>query len=176
MAKTKKKNYTLVVLFVLLIGISVGYAAFGQALTISGTASANGNFKLAFTTANVDPAVGANGTATIVGDTLSITMDLQHPGAGGVVNATIKNTGSIDAKLNDIVPEGLEDNNITVSFAGTEAGEIIKANEEKNITVTVKWNEESKTAKDLTFKIVLNYVQATNNFNTNTTTSENTTA
>ena len=39
MAKTKKKNYTLVILLVLLIGISVGYAAFAQQLTINGTAN-----------------------------------------------------------------------------------------------------------------------------------------
>ena len=65
MAKTKKKNYTLVILFVLLIGISVGYAAFAQQLTINGTANANGNFKLAFTNAAIDPNVGAEGSTAI---------------------------------------------------------------------------------------------------------------
>ena len=34
MVKGKKKNYALVILLILLVGISVGYAAFAQVLTI----------------------------------------------------------------------------------------------------------------------------------------------
>lgn len=172
MAKTKKKNYALVVLFVLLIGISVGYAAFGQTLRINGTANANGNFKLAFTSATISPNVGAEGSTTSIsanGDTLSINMNLEYPGAGGVVNTTITNTGSIAAKLNGLKYEGINDPDINVSFSGVTEGEVIEPGETKEVTITVKWAENSTTAKTLDFKATLDYIQSTENFEVNTT-------
>lgn len=180
MAKTKKKNYALVVLFVLLIGISVGYAAFGQTLNINGTANANGNFKLAFTNATISPNVGAEGSTTSIsanGDTLSINMDLDYPGAGGVVTATITNTGSIAAKLNNLNIEGINDPDINVSFSGLdlEDGEVIEPNDTKDVKITVKWAENSTTAKTATFKATLDYVQSTEEFKVNTETGNTTT-
>ena len=178
MAKTKKKNYALVVLFVLLIGISVGYAAFGQTLTINGTANANGNFKLAFTNATIDPKVGADKSTTSIsanGDTLSINMDLDYPGAGGTVTATITNTGSIAAKLNGLTFEGLDDPNINVSVSGIEKGEVIEPEGTKAVNITVKWDENSTTAKSLPFKATLDYVQSTEEFKVNTETGNTTT-
>ena len=169
MAKTKKKNYVLVVLFVLLIGISVGYAAFAQVLTINGTANANGNFKLAFTDAQIDPKVGAENSNTVIsatGDTLSINMDLEYPGAGAVVTATITNTGSIDAELKNIVFTGNDDPDIQVTFDNAVLNEVIEPNGTKEVLITVKWNEESTTAKTLNFKATLEYVQSTTNFET----------
>ena len=168
MAKTKKKNYALVILFVLLIGISVGYAAFAQVLTINGTANANGNFKLAFTDAKIDPKVGAENSSTVIsatGDTLSINMDLDYPGAGAVVTATITNTGSIDAELKNIVFTGNEDPDIQGTFDNAVLNEVIEPNGTKEVLITVKWNEESTTAKTLNFKATLEYVQSTENFN-----------
>ena len=167
MAKTKKKNYALVVLFVLLIGISVGYAAFGQTLKINGTANANGNFKLAFTAATISPNVGAEGSTTSIsanGDTLSIKMDLKYPGAGGVVNTTITNTGSIAAKLNGLKFDGIEDPNINVSFSGLTEGEVIEPNGTKEVEITVKWADNSTTAQSLDFQATLDYVQSTQSF------------
>ena len=168
MAKTKKKNYALVILFVLLIGISVGYAAFAQQLQINGTANANGNFKLAFTNAEIKPNVGAEGSTAVpsaTGDNLSINMNLQYPGAGAVVTATITNTGSIDAELKNIVFTGNEDPDIQVTFDNAVLNEVIEPNGTKEVLITVKWNEESTTAKTLNFKATLEYVQSTENFN-----------
>lgn len=177
MAKTKKKNYALVVLFVLLIGISVGYAAFAQQLTINGTANANGNFKLAFTNAVIDPSVGAEGSTTSIsatGDNLSINMELQHPGAGAVVTATITNTGSIAAKLNDITFTGTEDEDILVSFDHSALADVIQPQTSKEILITVKWADDSKEAKKVNFTATLDYVQSTENFDTTTDTETGT--
>lgn len=176
MAKTKKKNYALVILFVLLIGISVGYAAFAQQLTINGTANANGNFKLAFTKAIIDPNVGAEGSTTSIsatGDNLSINMELQHPGAGAVVTATITNTGSIAAKLNDINFTGTEDEDILVSFDHSQLADVIEPNKSKDILITVKWADNSKEAKKVNFTATLDYVQSTTNFDPNAENTQN---
>ena len=168
MAKTKKKNYALVILFVLLIGISVGYAAFAQVLTINGTANANGNFKLAFTNAVIDPNVGAEKSTAVIsatGDSLSINMDLEYPGAGAVVTATITNTGSIAAKLKNVEFSRTEDPNISISFDKAVVDEVIKPGEKKDVLITVKWNENSTTASKVNFTATLEYEQSTENFN-----------
>lgn len=167
MAKTKKKNYVLVVLFVLLIGISVGYAAFAQVLTINGTANANGNFRLEFTGAEIEPTVGVKNESTSISathDNLSISMDLEYPGAGGIVTATITNTGSIAAELKDVKFTGIDDPNIKVSFDQAVIGEVIEPNKTKEILITVKWDENSETASKVNFSAVLDYVQATTSF------------
>ena len=170
MAKTKKKNYTLVLLFVLLIGISVGYAAFAQTLTITGTATANGSFSLDFTNAEVISEVGAsNVKATISEDAenLSIDMDLEYPGAGAVIKATITNNGSIAAKLKNISFTGNNDPDIKVSFEQDATEDPIEPNGTKEISITVKWDEGSTTAKKLNFMATLEYEQAAENFDDN---------
>lgn len=170
MAKTKKKNYALLILLILLIGISVGYAAFAQVLTINGTANANGNFNLKFTKAEIDPSVGAEGSTTSIsaaGENLSINMNLEYPGAGGIVTATITNTGSIAAKLKNVVFTGDDDPDITVDFDKAVVGEVITPGETKDILITVKWDEDSETAKKvLNFTATLEYEQSTTNFET----------
>ena len=165
MAKTKKKNYTLVILFVLLIGISVGYAAFAQTLTIIGTASANGNFRLEFTDAIIDPSYGAEGsTVTPSGESLKINMNLEYPGAGAVITATITNTGSIAAELEDIKLTGTEDKDILVSFDYPELKTVIEPGEKEQVLINVKWADDSKIAKEIPFTATLDYKQSTESF------------
>lgn len=171
MAKTRKKSYMLLFLLILLVSITVGYAAFAQTLYINGTASANGNFKLKFTNAVIAPNVGADGSSTSIsanGDTLSIDMQLKYPGAGGVVTATIKNTGSIAAKLNAVNFTGINDPDIVVTFDNAIVDEVIQPDETKEIIITVRWAENSTVAKSLNFTATLDYVQATTSFDTNT--------
>ena len=93
--KNKKRNYVIVVLVVLLLALAVGYAAFSDTLTISGTANAKGTFDMEFTSATIDTATakGINtteSTATISTDKNTVTVvvkDLAYPGAGTNVTA-----------------------------------------------------------------------------------------
>lgn len=169
MAKQRKKSYLIVLLFVLLISVTVGYAAFSQNLKITGTATANGNFKVKFTDANIDSesSVGITDSAASIsasGDVLTIDMHLDYPGAGGVVNATITNTGSIPADLKNIEFNGLTDNDIKVSYNEAELQGVIKPNETKEVKISVEWDKDSTEAKVLNFDATLNYVQSTTNF------------
>ena len=176
MVKGKKKNYALVILLILLVGISVGYAAFAQVLTINGTANANGNFALKFTNALIDPNVGATDSTTSIsanGDTLSINMNLEYPGAGATVTATITNTGSIAAKLKNVTFTGNDDPDILVTFDNAIVDEVIEPNGTKEVLITVKWAENSTTAKKLNFTATLDYEQSTTNFDGETDTERN---
>ena len=58
------KKYLILLLVVFLLALAIGYAAFSDTLTISGTANAKGTFDLEFQNATVDSAVGCDSTAT----------------------------------------------------------------------------------------------------------------
>lgn len=77
----KAKNILIIILFLAVIGMAIGYAALSQLLTINGTA-------------NISAAV-------VAGDKLSAIFDvnLQHPGATATYIVTVENAGTIDATL-----------------------------------------------------------------------------
>ena len=66
MKKSNKRNKNLVIILltILLLALAVGYAAFSDVLTISGTANAKGTFNLEFQNAEIVTAVGVNETGT----------------------------------------------------------------------------------------------------------------
>jgi len=178
MRKTKTKNYLAVVLVVLLLGLSIGYAAFSDSVKISGTANTNGTFNLEFKSAKLDSYAGV---ATDVLEPTSAThiaisedkntadvvvKDLQYPGAGAQFTVVIKNSGTIPAKLTGITPVGVDDEDIIVTFPEMEEGEKIAPQGECSITFTVQWDEQSEnqTPKELDFSLQLDYEQDTTLF------------
>ena len=57
MKKSKKRNYAIIVLLILLIAIAVGYAAFSSELTINGSASTTANWDVEFTDAKLQTVI-----------------------------------------------------------------------------------------------------------------------
>ena len=57
--KKSKKGYVIIALIVILIAIAVGYAAFSDTLTISGTATGAGTWSVVFTEAQLLDDTGA---------------------------------------------------------------------------------------------------------------------
>ena len=174
--KNKKRNYVIVVLVVLLLALEVGYAAFSDTLTISGTANAKGTFDMEFTSATIDTATakGINtteSTAEISQDKNTVTVvvkDLAYPGAGTNVTVVAKNAGTVPAKLNGLTFTGLNDNaDIKVTFPdGLVENEVVQPGGTCTITFSVKWDKESKltTEKTIEFTAKLDYVQETEEF------------
>lgn len=173
--KNKKRNYVIVVLVVLLLALAVGYAAFSDTLTISGTANAKGTFDMEFTSATIDTATAEgidkdNSTATISADKNTVTVtvkDLAYPGAGTNVTVVAKNVGTIPAKLKTLNFTGLDDADIEVKFPdGLAVGEKIEPNGTCTITFSVKWKTDSdlKTEKTVNFNATLEYEQDTTEF------------
>ena len=85
--KTRERNkrILIIMLIILLLALAVGYAAFSDILTISGTANAKGTFDLEFQNAEVVKMVGVNEeetTAVISADKNTLTVkavDLSYP-------------------------------------------------------------------------------------------------
>ena len=110
--KTKKfnKRGVIALLIVLLIALGVGFAAFSDTLTISGTANAKGSFDVVFTSVSLDTtnSVGVdtvNSSASVV-DGNTITLNAANLESGSTTQAVftvnVHNLSTTTAKLNGI--------------------------------------------------------------------------
>lgn len=163
-----------VALVVVLLLVAVGYASFSGLLNISGTATANGNFEVAF----VSGVVSTNhGTATVnQADNTKMTADikLSYPGDGCYVTATVRNNGDVPARLSGfkVYKKGTtttfsdDDIEVLIPDIDTINSDALKPGESTTISFTAKWKSTS-TAQSATaeFDIQLEYEQATENFN-----------
>lgn len=175
MKGTKKSNkkYLIVLLIVLLLALAVGYAAFTDVLTISGTANANGTFDLEFQNATVDSQVGCTGTAEISADKDTLTVNVEnlaYPGAGAQFTVDIVNVGTIPAKVTAVTPTnvtGSSNIKITGLDAITTTHPTIDANGKCTLTFTVEWDKTSTaelTSEEKTgisFGLEIEYTQDT---------------
>ncbi len=165
----KKQNIAIIGVIAFVLAISVGYALFSQTLTINGTATAKGSFDVQFATATIQKEVGSTGaTATISEDKATLTVNvpkLEYPGAYVEIPVTVKNVGTIPAKLIEITETGLTtDASVKVSYTGlTELkDQQVDQNGTQSFTIKVMWDAASnKNSENVVFNIKLNYQQIT---------------
>ena len=167
------KNTVIIVLIVLLLVLAVGYSAFSDILTISGTANAKGTFNLEFQNAEVVTAVGVNeeGTKAEISEdknTLNVSVvDLSYPGAGVEFSVDIVNVGTIPAQVNAVTPTnitGSEHIKIEGLDAITTSHPTIEAGEKCNIHFTVEWpvtatNPLGENGESTNFNLEIEYTQ-----------------
>ena len=165
--KKTKRNSVLIILVVLLLALAVGYAAFQQVLTISGTATAAGEWEVKFIAPTTVTEAG-HGTAKITADdTIKVDVDLGFPGDACTVTAHITNAGTIPAKLskfellNAAGTAAFADDDIVISTPNVN-GDEIAAGETCEYTFAIAWDENSKAdEKEVGFQIKLTYEQNT---------------
>ena len=159
---------------VAILVFGIGYALFSDTITVSGTAGTVGSMDVEVNAVTVT-SVGAGTDATIDDDTTknnqwkisndknSVTLtvnNLSYPGASATYTITLKNNGTIDAKLGTIVPsttvEGLK-----ITTSNVALNDVISANGgTKTFTVTVAWEETATTGfNGEAFNIVYNFEQ-----------------
>lgn len=167
----KTKNILLVILFLVIIGMGIGYAALAQFLNINGTANITANWNVRISDIKEGNLVGAiSKTAAVVsGDKLSATFDvnLQYPGASATYIVTVENAGTINARLESVT--GIESansaspNELTYEIDARD-NDTLNSGTTKEYMVTVKWLETSSNIPENKTKsatITLNYVQST---------------
>lgn len=182
MKKSNKKNYVAIVLIVLLLALAVGYAAFSQTLTITGTATAKaGTWDVKFTSASASASI-VEGTATnkavVTNDqTVTVTVNLATPGDGSNVTATIKNNGTVDAKLTGFDVSSADLTKVSDTVYQTDAikltlpavtkdgTDVISAGTSKTFTFSVEWDSSVNeaavgTGQTASFDITFTYEQA----------------
>lgn len=178
MTKRKtNKNLVIGLLIVLMLLLAVGYAAFSDILTISGTVNAKGIFDLEFQNAAIVKSAGVrlageNSTSAEISsdkDILIINVaDLAYPGAGVEFAVDIVNVGTIPAKVQAVIPTQITENDV-IKIKGLEVittdHPVIAAGEKCNIHFTVEWPQDSIAQlveeEIVRFNLVAQYVQAT---------------
>lgn len=165
----KVKNILLLILLLVVLGMTIGYAALAQLLNINGTANITASWDIKITNIAEGTLSGAKSkTAAVVsGDKLSATfdVDLLYPGASATYIVTVQNGGTIDAKLESIT--GIDTANsaapsgIIYSINAVES-DVLNNGDSKDYTVTVKWEDTNAIpeVKTKSATITLNYVQA----------------
>ena len=106
-----KQNRILLGVLAFIVACTIGYALFSETITISGTATAKGDFSITTTcTKGIDAAakIGtgiegqeegySNDTCTVSGDTVTYHADLAYPTAYRLFTVKMTNTGSITAE------------------------------------------------------------------------------
>lgn len=113
----KEKGLLISMLCVVVIVMAVAFAAFSTNLQINGTASIASTWNVAFDGNNSSC---SDGSAIIVsGTTATLSVGLESPGDAVTCTLTVKNSGTLDAKLKSItsVPEGSAPITFTVTPA-----------------------------------------------------------
>ena len=174
-----RKGFLVLILLLLLIGVTIGYSVLSDTLNINGTSKIkNATWKVHFT--RVVPASGSVAPVSapsISSDGLVITYDvnLDTPGDYYEFDATVKNDGSVDAKLSSKpILTGLSDSqNVYINHTFTHsdgskvnAGEVLNAGESVVYKVRLEYdknineNQLPTTEQLLSLSVKLDWVQA----------------
>ena len=179
----KKKNSSFVVIALLLIvTISIGYAALSTTLNINGTSTIKTQtWDVHFANVKVTTNTGATVTKapTITeGKTTEVTYEVTLPTPGTFYEFTVDvvNAGSLDAKLSaDATVEGVSDaqavyTKYSVVWSDTgvapKTGDVITAGQKKTAKVRVEYNKDVTAAQlpttdqVLTLTASMNFIQA----------------
>jgi len=172
--KANNKKIIIAVLIVLLLALAIGYAAFSDILTISGTANAKGTFDLEFQNAEIVKNVGADATKTTAvisedKNTLTVNVtDLSYPGSGVEFAVDIVNVGTIPAEVQAVTPTNITGSN-KIKVTGLEVIKTdhpkIAAGDKCNIHFTVEWPADAgeilENESSISFGLQIEYVQST---------------
>ena len=173
MRTRQKQRIVIGVLCSVIIGLAVGYAVLSQQLNIQGTGSITSDFNIVFTNIeeiNQIPESGDyndfdNGVlgglhitthdiTTLQADVtndhqIDLNVDMKKPGAMGVYEITVENTGKLDGYISDIT--GLDEANaseprdIQFTLYNFKENQKIRVGEEKKFILVVSWNEDATT-------------------------------
>ena len=173
MRTRQKQRIVIGILCSVIIGLAVGYAVLSQQLNIQGTGSITSDFNIVFTNIeeiNQIPESGDyndfdNGVlgglhitthdiTTLQADVtndhqIDLNVDMKKPGAMGVYEITVENTGKLDGYISDIT--GLDEANaseptdIRFMLFNFKENQKIRVGEEKKFILIVSWNEDATT-------------------------------
>lgn len=145
--------------------LSGAYALFAATLNIAGTAGGATEFKIEFTDHNVSDEEKATVSLDTAKTTMNITADLAYPGDTVTINFTIKNTGRLNSKVNDIVinENSTDDFNISVVGLNNINDTDLAPNDVTEGSIVVTWNTAStnQNPEPVNFSVTIDYVQAT---------------
>lgn len=162
----RKQNIFIVLTVLTVLVLSIGYSIFRTNVTVKGKSATVKDFDVIFEKVGKITEDGSTDASAVIDETKKIVTisvpKLMRKDAYAIIPITIKNTGSVPAKLESIVETGLNEGGaITVSYSGigiTDA--VLNPGDESNFEVKVKWENDLKDDyEEIEFFIKFNYVQ-----------------
>ena len=159
------KKYLIVGLFIVLLVMSVGYAAFSTSLSITGTGSISTSWNIEITDITTSDIVGsASNDKSPSYDKLSATFstNLVSPGDSITYNIKVENKGSLDAMLDKISLVKTDNPAIKYETSGISEGDILYKNTSSILKVKVTYNENVTMQPinlNADIEVTLDYVQ-----------------
>lgn len=162
----RKQNIFIVLTVLTILVLSIGYSIFRTNVTVKEKSATVKDFDVIFEKIGKITEDGSTDASAVIDETKKIVTisvpKLMRKDAYAIIPITIKNTGSVPAKLESIVENGLnEGGSITVSYSGigiTDA--VLNPGDESNFEVKVKWENDLKDDyEEIEFFIKFNYVQ-----------------
>ena len=182
--RTRQKQRIIIgTLCAVIVGLAVGYAVLSQQLNIQGTSGITSDFNIVFTNIDEINQVPESGDYNdydngILGQLRAIThdittlkaqvvnehqidlsVDMKKPGAMGVYEISVENTGKLDGYISDIT--GLEEANaseptdIQFMLLNFKENQKIRVGEVKKFVLIVSWSEEATTIPDTSKNLTL---------------------
>ena len=184
--RTRQKQRIIIgTLCAVIIGLAVGYAVLSKQLNIQGTSGITSDFKIVFTdiqeinqvpesgdftSIDIDNAILADVggvthdittlKAQVVNEhQIDLNVDMKKPGAMGVYEISVENTGKLDGYITDIT--GLDEANvedptdIQFMLLNFKENQKIRVGEVKKFVLIVSWSEEATTIPDTSKNLTL---------------------
>ena len=168
MSTNKGRNVVIGALLAAVAIMAVGYAALAQTLTINGTASITSTWNVAITGISSGEATGTatNGSEpSFTGTSATFNVNLVKPGDKMVYEITVKNSGTLNAKLTGltVTPEDPAESGIYYKVTGvTPNVTTLDATQTNTVTVEVGWAAGDATVpeeKTKSLTVNLTYTQ-----------------
>ena len=151
MSTNKGRNVVIGALLAAVAIMAVGYAALAQTLKINGTASITSTWNVAITGITEGTPTGSATNAEDVsydGTSATFNVNLVKPGDKMVYEITVKNSGTLNAKLTGLTvsPESPAGTGIYYKVTGVEKNvTTLNAGLTNKVTVEVGWNSSDTT-------------------------------
>lgn len=170
--KMSKKSTNKIVIVLVLVGalLTIWYAVFAQPLAFNANQETNNakEWNIGFVDMQLSDVVGGAkelGKPSFTSTKANFYVSLTGPGDKIVYDLTIKNSGMINAKVEDIdvTLNNKPGDQIIYSVGGIDVGDELKVGESTHMTVTAMYNRNATTSLDSVRKdmwVVITYVEA----------------
>ena len=147
MRDRKKRNIIIGSLCCLLVFMGIGYALLSQTLNINGIANLTGKWKIYIDSITVKEVGGSakSNTAEVSEDKLAANFDVEllKPGDYVEYDVVVKNEGTINAVLRELIPTINSGNMDTLLTHSIIQGQILKAESETKFTLKIRFDERA---------------------------------
>lgn len=141
----ERRNIIIILILVILLLMSVAYSAFATQLTLNSSSQIIGewdvritNIEIKYVSENCDP-----GVPQFTNTSMKFNAKLVKPGDYISYEVTVKNEGTIDAILNNIIFYEEYEGSTALNYITTEVSPILKKGEEIKFSVIVEYLKET---------------------------------